>query len=353
MNARLAAGARPSASFHSDVRRVELCDLPEAGPHLLTNLLYGARGLQADGLVWHWQAVNPSRIQEWITFKSDDLQLALALDGDAVGLESAQLDWRQYSGETQLIAWAAVHEPLICLLRTVFQCDLVPECIEGCDPPAGASHVRVGFEVHRKDGARVVGGLVTLATGSVRSLAERIEPSAPRRHSGLSGVEAELRLQLDEVEIPPDEIAYIERGAIVRLDNRTLVKDQARISIVAGSHRLVADVTGLRATVAGFAPLLQPLQNYRGDIRMTDSQPDEARVVAGELPVRLTFCAGTVTLPFGKVSDIGPGYVFELDKTLDDRTLCVLANDVPIASAELVTIGDLVGVRITRMLTRA
>ena len=350
MNARFAAGARPSASFHSDVRRVEPCDLPEAGPHLLTNLLYGARGLQAGGLVWHWQEVNPSRIQEWISFKSDDLQLALALDGEAVGLESAQLDWRQYSGETQLIAWAAVHEPLICLLRTVFRCDLVPECIEGCDAPAGMGHVRVGFEVHRKDGARVVGGLVTLATGSVQSLADRTDPSAPRRHSALSGVEAELRLQLDEVEILPDEIACIERGAIVRLDNRTLVKDQARISIIAGSRRLIADVSGLRATVAGFAPSPQPIHN--GDFRMTDSQPDEARVVAGELPVRLTFCAGTVTLPFGKVSDIGPGYVFELDKPLDDQAICVLANDVPIASAELVTIGDLVGVRITRMLTR-
>jgi flagellar motor switch/type III secretory pathway protein FliN len=336
-----------------NARRVELCDLPEAGPHRLTNLLYGARGLQTEGLMWRWQAVNPSRIQEWITFRSDDLQLALALDGDAVGLDSAQLDWRDYSGETQLIAWTAVHEPLIGLLRTVFQCDLVPEGIEDCDAPPAGSHVRVGFEIHRQEGALVVAGLVTLATGSVRSLAERSDVLPSQRHGALGGVKAEFRLHLDEVEIHPDEIACIERGAIVRVDNRTLAAgDQARISITAGSVRVIADVAGLRATVAGFAPAPHAIHN--GDFRMTDSHPDEAQasILADALPVRLTFCAGAVTLPFGKVSDIAPGYVFELDKALDDRAIAVLANDVPIASGELVTLGDLVGVRITRMLPR-
>jgi flagellar motor switch protein FliN/FliY len=364
MNARLAADARPRASFDSGVRRIELCDLPEAGPHLLANTLYGARGLEANGLVWHWEAVHPSRIQEWVTFNPDDLQLAL--DGDAVGLDSAQLDWRDCSGETQLIAWTAVHEPLIGLLRTVFRRDLVPERIEDCDAPPGKSPVRAGFRVYRKEGALVVAGLVTLAACSVPSLADRADALAPRRHSALSGVEAELLLHLDEVEILPDEIACIERGAIVRLDNRALARDPVRISIPAGHVRLIVDVAGLRATVAGFAPLCHPIQNS-GDNRMSnsDSPPEEphtsgsgamrgaeARVAAEALPVRLTFCAGAVTLPFGKVSDIGPGYVFELDKHLDDRTISVLANDVPIAAGELVTIGDLVGVRITRMLSR-
>jgi flagellar motor switch/type III secretory pathway protein FliN len=69
--------------------------------------------------------------------------------------------------------------------------------------------------------------------------------------------------------------------------------------------------------------------------------------------VRLTFTAGRVTLPFGTLSDVGPGYVFALDKRLDDQAILVHANDVPIAVGELVTIGDLIGVRIARMLPPA
>jgi type III secretion system YscQ/HrcQ family protein len=355
VSAQLAADARRGTL--AGARRVEQGDLPDAGPHSLTNLLYGARALQADGLVWHWQAVNPSLIQEWVTFKGGDLRLQLALDGDAVGLASPQLDWRDYSGDTQLIAWTVTHEPLIALLRAVFQRDLVPECIDDCDAPLGASRIRVGFAVSGADGPRVIAGLVILEAATVSALAEAAALSPPRRQPARSDIHARFQLHLDDVEILAQEIPCIERGSIVRLDNRTLATSRARIAIVAGAARLIADVTGTRATVAGFAPALHPLNDEdtnSGDFRMSNIDATaDPRVTADALPVRLTFCAGTVTLPFGHVADLAPGYVFELDKQLDDKVISVLANDVPIATGELVTIGDLVGVRITRMLPRA
>ena len=42
--------------------------------------------------------------------------------------------------------------------------------------------------------------------------------------------------------------------------------------------------------------------------------------------------------------------MFELNKRLDDSIIAIHANDAPIAYGELVVIGDLVGVRVTRML---
>ena len=75
-------------------------------------------------------------------------------------------------------------------------------------------------------------------------------------------------------------------------------------------------------------------------------------VDAAAVPVRLTFSAGRLVRRFGELVDVAPGYVFELDKRLDDQSIAISANEVPIALGELVCVGDLVGIRVTRMLTR-
>ena len=160
------------------------------------------------------------------------------------------------------------------------------------------------------------------------------------------------------------ELAAVGRGCILRLDNRTLATSQPRVSISAGHARLVVDIRQLKATVVGFAAgsfgLEQPTF---GGIDMNEESPVAAEsaqaaaapargIDAATLPVRLTFSAGRLIRPFGELSGISPGYVFELDKRLDDQSIAINANDVPIALGELVCVGDLVGIRVTRMLTR-
>ena len=77
--------------------------------------------------------------------------------------------------------------------------------------------------------------------------------------------------------------------------------------------------------------------------------PDRA-IDPASLPVKLRFTVGHTSIPFGVLSDVAPGFVFELDKPLDDQVVTIHVNDVPIAYGELVALGDLLGVRISRML---
>lgn len=72
-------------------------------------------------------------------------------------------------------------------------------------------------------------------------------------------------------------------------------------------------------------------------------------VDAATVPVALRFEAGVVTLPFGELQSIRPGYVFHLNKRLQDQLIAVYANNMQVAVGELVCVGDLVGVRITGM----
>lgn len=88
---------------------------------------------------------------------------------------------------------------------------------------------------------------------------------------------------------------------------------------------------------------------------MSDSEtsaPDRA-VDPASVPVTLRFTVGRTSIPFGALADVAPGFVFELDKPLDDQVITILANDVPVAHGELVTLGDLIGVRISRLLPHA
>ncbi len=156
---------------------------------------------------------------------------------------------------------------------------------------------------------------------------------------------------LDEVDLARTELAAIGHGCIVRLDNRTLATDRPRVAIRAGSAQLIADIHQLQATVVGFAAASSGLDQLTcGGIDMSDDHAPG--VDAAAVPVRLTFSAGRLIRRFGELVDVAPGYVFELDKPLDDQSITISANDVPIAFGELVALGDLLGVRITRMLPR-
>jgi type III secretion system YscQ/HrcQ family protein len=210
----------------------------------------------------------------------------------------------------------------------------------------------------RADGLTVVSGIASFDASSIRTLATRSPAAQPRPQPLLKRVRTRLPLVIDEFDTTPAELSSIAPGAVVRLDNRTLSQRAARLVVPAGYVRLVVDVSGVQGKVVGL--ISNPIGGDAmsevhppADTAPAGSQKPDQGVQVGALPVRLMFSAGRLTLPFGALSDIGPGYVFSLEKRLDDHAITMYANDVPIAIGELVTIGDLVGVRVTRMLPKA
>jgi flagellar motor switch/type III secretory pathway protein FliN len=353
----MAAASVPFRAQKREVARLMARALPAVHAHRITNSLYAARGLRVDGHCWYWQLTRP-RIREWVVLGADDLRLLLAFDGDAVGLATRQLDWRRYSGETRLLAWTAVHEPVIGLLRVLFQCDWMPQVID--DAAAPGEGVRAGFVVQASDGQPIANGVLQLDAPCLQRLATRAPLAEPRISPALLAVRTRLPVVLDEFTLDAAELAAVSRGAIIRLDNRTLAGGAARVAIPAGRTRLIADVTGTCATIVGQCTSIPKESPMSHEPPTAGAAPDgsasapqiDRGVAVGALPVRLGFTAGHLSLPFAALADVGAGFVFELGKQLDDQVITIEANDVPIALGELVVIGDLVGVRITRMLPR-
>jgi flagellar motor switch/type III secretory pathway protein FliN len=316
----------------------------------LTNCLYGCGGLRWNHLVWYWQTAAADSLREYVTLAADDASLQIALDGDVVGLQTPQLDWRSCSGQTRLLAWTVCHEPLIELLRAVFRRDWVPTSMASTDPHDVSLDLRAGFAVQRADGSVVATGVAAFAAHWAEMPRTRPDFCEPRRSRLHLGVSAQLAVVIDECTATPADVAQIARDSIVRLDNRTLAT-QPRIQIRAGAVHWLANVSGVSSTVVGRTAPDSPFDyTLTGERTMSEDRSTERALDLGALPVRLTFHAGRLLLPFGALAQVGAGYVFELDRQLDDQVITVHANDTPIAVGELVAIGDLVGVRITRML---
>ncbi len=335
---------------------VTMADLATCDRHALTNPLYVSRDLAADGFVWSWQATSHSRIREWVRLVAEDESVALAIHGDATNLDTPLLDWRACDGHTQLLAWTVRHEPLIELLSTLLQRDFSPVAIEDRVLDPASDSLQVGFAVFRVDGSPVATGCLHLSPATIDRCVARTDARSTRSGATFKHVHAYLPIIIDRVIALRRELAALTRGCIVRLDNRTLRTARPRIAIHAGRTRLIADIDGLHARVVAFATP-DDGNHFPTGAAMNEhievAPPKTVSVDVDSLPVRLTFNAGRLMVPFGALADVKSGYVFELERRLNDQTIVIQANDVSIAVGELVVLGDFLGVRITRMLPKA
>ena len=328
--------------------------------HRLTNPLYRSRGMKANSLIWYWQNARPSRIREWVTLTADDVRLQIAFDGEVIGLGTEPRDWHRYAGDVRLLAWTAYHEPILELLRVVFQREWLPESLGDCDASAQADDVQAGFSIYADSGECVGNGLASFDRRFVPTLSMRSDWREPRPCT-LAYVRSMLGISIDEFDVPAAELSALQPGSVVRLDNRTL-RATPRVVVPVGTLQAIAEIRGTQVTILGFAAASSPTNDSTpgatpmsdidtpSTVHPKDSPAFDGAIDPSCLPVKLRFTVGRTSVPFGVLADIAPGFVFELDKPLDDQVITIHANDTPIAYGELVTLGDLLGVRISRML---
>jgi len=70
------------------------------------------------------------------------------------------------------------------------------------------------------------------------------------------------------------------------------------------------------------------------------------------LPVRMVFQAGQIEMTIGDVERLAPGMLLPIDRILDD-VLDIVVNGKRIGRGELVSVGNGLAVRVTRLNTDA
>jgi type III secretion protein Q len=108
----------------------------------------------------------------------------------------------------------------------------------------------------------------------------------------------------------------------------------------------------------GRSPVIvkEPNMSEELDPRMIDAgiavDPADNPIELGELELPVQFEIDTVALPLAQLASLGPGYIVELPVAAADAQLRLVAHGQTIGYGELVTVGEHLGIRITRMAHR-
>ena len=83
------------------------------------------------------------------------------------------------------------------------------------------------------------------------------------------------------------------------------------------------------------------------------SQEFTSQVLFDQLPVALDFHLGQISVSLSDLqAELAEGSVFEINQPLGAETVSVRAGGLELARGELVQVGDMVAVRITRLASR-
>ena len=317
---------------------------------LNNNQLFTTPAFHQDGLTLRWRQDTPGPLSYWLLFESGEHHLTLGFDGDIVNISQTPLDWRDYDGELAKIAWCSNYEPLVQLFQNYFRCDWSLTSIRP-DPPEVDYDVAAQFLIEK--------GPQLAAQGTARFPSELLQRVPHNTKTAVlpSHVEVSLPCVIDSFFSSIRELQRLEPGCIIRLNTQHIDRVQL-------SHKppLQAQVNGRRLTLTALHSLSQeestmkettdaaePERSEEQEQVVSDQAPELNPVPIHDLPINLRFEAGKVTIPVNKLSQLVPGFVFELERELDQRTIQITANDALVAQGELVSVDQVLGVRVTHL----
>jgi type III secretion system YscQ/HrcQ family protein len=342
--------------MHADV--AALLRRCEAAPLRARNALYRSPPWRDAGWTWRWTAAPAQQALYRVTLQRQDERLCIDLIDDVIGTGDAADDWAPLPEPARLVVWTLAHERFIDLLQRVFGRDWAPQAIEfehadHSVPPS--PQIDAGFEIASDDGCALIRGVATLALPLCTQLTQRAQRHPAPASSPWATGRARLRCVIDRVHASARDLHRLAPRAIVLLDNGTLAGPSGRVHLVAGNTIFDCELHGLhgttllvRATSSGGHTMIEALSS---SLPTSDGAPhdDADAPAAQEVPVTLSFEAGSVSIPFDQLASVRPGFVFELAQALDASLIRVLANGVEVGAGELVRIDDQLGVRLTQL----
>ena len=292
--------------------------------------------------------------QVLLTVNGRPLQLLLQTSRPA---PIGELDWSDYADAARLTAWGMAHHATLARLARAFDAIILPQAMAAADTPADTpTLMAVGFRMGEGDDVLDEGVL-------------HAEPATLRRLLGVTGVTTADARVPPVLESLPTSLRISARGPYLRVEQvRALETGDV---LVLGQRQQVFSHLHLAASDAGAAgwkacwtngdlridavavetmddlrsnPMNETEQN--GDPAGTDATDAAGSDPLAQLPLRIDFTLGEVSIPLAQLSTLAPGYVFALADNIEHARIGIRANGRRIGHGRLVAIGDTLGVQL-------
>ena len=285
--------------------------------------------------------------------------ITLALAGEHGSAAVGDRTWHDFSGDARLLAWTLAYEPLVSRLSGLLGTPLLP--IELLSTPAPSADIWhwVGFRFSRA-GAHCH-GLIGLDRAATEALA-----AAP---GWLRNADASPRIQLDElplpcrlmlpaVELPKSTLRTLGRGDVVVIGPRAAALGNLRLRADTGDPRNDARYAwSARSTADGIA-VVRALSE--AEVRNEMMTPEDPAILPGgesadegdprdAIPIRVELLLDVLTLTLAEIGEISAGQMLALRQPVENARVTLRANGKVFGSGELVALGDVLGIKVTRI----
>ncbi|WP_166618327.1 type III secretion system cytoplasmic ring protein SctQ [Paraburkholderia madseniana] len=244
--------------------------------------------------------------------------------------------------------------------------------IEAVDvlPSQGAGAEGFAFTLEDPVSGRRMRGCVS---GHAIELAAQMCAYWPRAEPALERLPVRCRFVIGHARLTCAELKGTSEGDLLLIKRAVESADGLGVAVaMAGSSRIrmraqangdgvqIMDDAGFEDEFAdpiGLSPLTDAgpehalhARGEAGEAVAANGSPHPDANPFGELELGLSFELGEQTLTLGELGAIGPGYVFRLAQPVADTQIGIRVNGRVVGNGQLVSLGDVLGVRVTRLL---
>lgn len=269
--------------------------------------------------------------------------------------------WHDFSGEARLLAWSLAYETLLGQLSDLLGVPLLPvELLPAPPASSGVWHwVALRFDAAADSHCEGLLGLDRAILDAVASADgwDRDDAGAAAR-SGRSDMPLPCRLRLPAQMLPAATVRALEPGDVLLIGQRAAAIADLRLCADTGEAGFdlrhawavgasAEGITIMRALTEG------ELRNetMNDDLPLEPESPADAESVdvRNAITLRVELLLDTLDLSLAEIDRISAGQILHLAQPVDGARVTLRANGKVFGSGELVSLGELLGVKITRI----
>jgi type III secretion system YscQ/HrcQ family protein len=283
-------------------------------------------------------------------------RLSLVVTAERGSASVGDRTWHDFDGDSRLLAWSLAYEPLIAQLSDLLGVPLLP--VELLAAPAAPGEVWhwAGFRFERGEDSACE-GLVGLDRPALDALAaaEGWTRGEGASRIGRDDVPLPCRLRLPAQTLPSATLRSLQPGDVLLLGQRASLLAALRLCVDTGAPDVDARHAWAASAEAGGITITRALTEaeLRNETMNQDSPADAAADDAADardaIPVRVELLLDTLELSLAELERISAGQVLSLAQPVDGARVILRANGKTFGSGELVSLGELLGVKVTRI----
>ncbi|HEY0179239.1 MAG TPA: FliM/FliN family flagellar motor switch protein [Dokdonella sp.] len=280
-------------------------------------------------------------------------RILLTLSAERGSAAIGDRTWHDFAGDARLLAWAVAYDALVERLAGTLGLPLLPVELLA-EPPAAADVWHwVGFRFDRGEGG--CEGRLGLDRAAIEALIAadgwRRDEDGTRARIERGEVPLHCRLRLPPLQLSAGELRALQVGDVVLLGTRESVASSLRLQVDSGDAATDARYAWAARAAADGVEITRALTpaDLRIEATMTPPPPDTSTDPRDAIPVRIELLLDALDVDFAALERIKAGQILPLRQPVESAQVTLRVNGAVVGNGELVALGELLGVKVTRI----